>query len=166
MALHLYLKTERIPEQDPGLSQQKNHVSEPPEASSKCSEAATVLLIDLDQQVITYRGLRVELSSYPFKLLAALARTPGRVVNKAALYDVLYGNADAASEDDRPYERQLADHKRKVLAQLRKAVGNQKRGRVLSEEIDRLISVRRGVGYTLNLNQAEVSILKETAVLR
>ncbi len=166
MALHLYLKTERIPEQDPGLSQQKNHVSEPPEASSKCSEPATVLLIDLDQQVITYRGLRVELSSYPFKLLAALARTPGRVVNKAALYDVLYGNADAVSEDDRPYERQLADHKRKVLAQLRKAVGNQKRGEVLSEEIDRLISVRRGVGYTLNLNQAEVSILKETAVLR
>lgn len=120
-----------------------------------------MLLIDVDQQLIAYKGIRIALSSYPFKLLAALARTPGRVVNKTLLYEALYGRADAASEDDRPYERQLADHKRKILAQLRRR-WKIRNARISLEEIENLISVRRGVGYALNLKQAEVSIVKAT----
>jgi helicase len=166
-ALYLHLENERIPVEEPNLPQQRDpdRVSEPSQEYMNYSEASPTLLVDLDQQLITYKGIHVELSSYPFKLLAALARSPGRVVNKTTLYNALYGNVDAASEDDRPYERQLADHKRKILAQIRKAVSRQKRRMILSKEIENLIGVRRGVGYTLNLKQEEVSILRGTAVL-
>ncbi|MDC4227641.1 MAG: hypothetical protein MPW15_26290 [Candidatus Manganitrophus sp.] len=37
----------------------------------------------------------------------------------------------------------------KILAQIRKAVGNQKKRGILSEEIENLIAVRRGVGVYL-----------------
>jgi len=165
-ALSLHFETERASEKSVDFPRERALVSDPAAEYQNGSERSLVLSIDLDQQLITYRGIRIELSSYPFKLLAALARTPGRVVNKAALYDALYGSADAASEDDRPYERQLADHKRKILAQLRKAAGNQKCRLIPTQEIENLILVRRGVGYTLNLNQAEVSIVNEAALLR
>ncbi|WP_168061050.1 DEAD/DEAH box helicase [Candidatus Manganitrophus noduliformans] len=165
-ALFLQLHADKAQKQgeDQNFYRQRDHAREPSQEYPSRSEASPVLSIDLDQQLITYKDIRVELSSYPFKLLAALARTPGRVVNKVALYDALYGSAEKEDEDDRPYERQLADHKRKILAQIRKAVGNQKKRVILSEEIENLIAVRRGVGYTLNLNQREVSIHKETAL--
>lgn len=158
------LENDPIQQEIPDFRRQRDHAREPSPGYPRRSEASPVLSIDLDQQLITYKEIRVELSSYPFKLLAALARTPGRVVNKVTLYDALYGSAAKEDEDDRPYERQLADHKRKILAQIRKAVGNQKKRVILSEEIENLIAVRRGVGYTLNLNQTEVSIHKEAAL--
>jgi helicase len=166
MTFALHLEAEKIPEEEAPLLRQRNHLCEPSQGYSNRSEASLLLVIDLDQQLIIYKGIRVALSSYPFRLLAALARTPGRVVNKVTLYDAVYGSVDAASEDDRPYERQLADHKRKILAQIRKAVADQKHPGILFEEIERLISVRRGVGYTLNLNQSDVAMIKAAADLR
>lgn len=164
--LHLHLEKDPMPKEDHPHFRRENHVSEPPHGYPNRSEASPALLIDLDQQLIAYKGIRVEISSYPFKLLAALARTPGRVVNKVTLYNALYGSSDMASEDDRPYERQLADHKRKILAQIRKAASSQTHRGILSEEIEKLILARRGVGYLLNLDQAEVSIIKEAVILR
>lgn len=160
------LATEVYDDLHPENGQQENHVREPSQEYPNRSGVSPRLLIDWGQQLIIYKGIRVELSSCPFKLLAALARTPGQFVNKVTLYDALYGSADAASEDDRPYERQLADHKRKLLAQIRKAVRNQKGRLILSEEIENLIAVRRGVGYSLNLSQADVSTLTEKATRR
>ena len=158
--LHLDQEDNRIPGGDHRMDHRRTHAAEPPQAYAARSEPSPVLLIDVGQQLITYKGIRVALSSYPFKLLAALARTPGRVVNKVTLYDALYGSVEEMSEDDRPYERQLADHKRKILAQIRKATASQPDRAGAAEEIAKLISVRRGVGYMLNLNQMDVSIIR------
>lgn len=160
IALHDPWKADRIPVQDQAADPRPAHAGEAARAYVSGATLSPTLLIDLGQQLITYKGIRVELSAYPFKLLSALARAPGRVVSKGALYEVLYGSADEAPEDDRPYERQLADHKRKILAQIRKTIAEQKRRAVPPDEIETLISVRRGVGYTLNLNQMEVSIIE------
>ncbi|MGB3940759.1 MAG: hypothetical protein WBK96_04605 [Candidatus Manganitrophaceae bacterium] len=118
------------------------------------SVASVILVIDLSQQIIVYKGITVVLTPIPFKFLVVLGRTPGRVVKKEILYDAVYGSADARSDDDRPYERQLADHKRKVLTQIHNAVAGA--GETRSDEIKKLIGVRRGVGYTLSLHPAEV----------
>jgi len=160
LASHLGGKPDPIPRADRPLHPSAIEADEPRGKYGVPSKCAPILLVDLGQQMITYKGIRVELSAYPFKLLAALARSPGRVVNKGILYDVLYGKVDLSEEDDRPYERQLADHKRKVIAQIRKAATAQKPLPFTSKEIEALISARRGVGYTLNLNHVEVSIIE------
>jgi replicative superfamily II helicase len=163
-ALHRHFHQDRDrPSEERLLQVESGQVFETAEEYRSEPEPSPILLIDPDQQMITYRGIQVALSASPFRLLTALARTPGRVVNKVTLYDALYGSADGAGEDDRPYERQLADHKRKILAQIRKAAADPKRPVGFSQEIERLISVRRGVGYTLNLRPTDVSILKGIA---
>lgn len=156
-AVYGHFHPEGSPVSDSSLYPETAVVGEPPATDSERPESRPVLTIDLNQQLILYRGIRIEISCYPFRLLAALARSPGRVVNKNDLYDAIYGCADAKADDSRPYERQLADHKRKILAQIRKAAA----GRNASHEIEKLISVRRGLGYTLSLPPAEVFIIPE-----
>jgi len=117
-----------------------------------------ILSIDPGQQALSYRGIHADLSLFPFRFLLALARSPGKVVTKRDLYEAVYGSADGESEDDRPYERQLSDHKRKILTHIRKAVKRQKARGITAGEIKSLIAVRRGVGYALNLGSEEVSL--------
>ncbi|MGH7274183.1 MAG: helix-turn-helix domain-containing protein, partial [Nitrospiria bacterium] len=112
------------------------------------------------QQTVSYKGIPVVLSNYPFRLLAALARKPGRVILKAELYEAIYGCADVKPEDDRPYDQQLSDHKRKILVQIRKAIQHPQAKDIIHKDIPNLILVRYGVGYILNLKNEEVFVTK------
>lgn len=117
-----------------------------------------ILSVDPGQQALSYRGVHADLSLYPFRFLLTLARSSGKVVAKRDLYEAVYGSVDGEAEDNRPYERQLSDHKRKILTQIRKAVKRQRAKGVTAGEIKNLIVVRRGVGYALNLGSEEVSL--------
>jgi len=155
---HFHPEQKEIPYEQQHHQQESVHATEPQSAYPKPSADLPILAIDPGQQALSYRGIHADLSLYPFRLLAALARTPGKVVTKRDLYEAVYGSADGETEDDRPYERQLSDHKRKILTQIRKAVKRQKAKGVTAGEIKSLIVVRRGVGYMLNLEEEKVFV--------
>jgi DNA-binding winged helix-turn-helix (wHTH) protein len=156
---HLHPGQSEIPQRQEPSQLQGCIVGEAPVSyQATVSSDSPAMLIDLAQQAVSYKGIHVPLSFYPFRFLVALARTPGKVIPKTELYDAVYGNADGHTDDDRPYERQLSDHKRRILAQIRKAAGQQEDSGVTKEEIGKLIAVKRRVGYKLNLSTGEVSI--------
>lgn len=151
--LHFHPGKPGIPEEYPILRQEEHAVCEPPPS---CSGLFT-LLIHPAQQTLSYKGIPVELSLYPFRLLAALARTPGKVVSRGDLYDAIYGGADGGKKEG-PYERQLSYHKHKIQTEIRRAVKRQRAGGITAGGLRNLIITRRGVGYQLNLDQGEISI--------
>jgi hypothetical protein len=58
---------------------------------------------------------------------------------------------------NKPYERQISDHKRRCIAQIRKGVA----GKISIEtgELETLIFTRPKVGYMLNVGKENVFIL-------
>lgn len=80
------------------------------------------------------------------------------MVPKAELYEAIYGKTDGKADDDRPYERQLSDHKRKILAQVSKTVKQHKTRAIPVQEIKNLIVVKRRIGYRLNLDPDQIEI--------
>ena len=154
--LHLHPEQKAVLEKPlPPPDPQRHVVNEPP--AQNPATATPVLLIDPAQQTLSYKGFPVAVSFYPFKFLLALARRPGKVVTKQELYDTVYGSAEDKADDDRPYERQLADHKRRILEQIKKALKRHKaKGAV--RNIRTLIAVKRRVGYSLNLGRGDIAI--------
>lgn len=59
--------------------------------------------------------------------------------------------------NNKPYERQISDHKRKLIAQIRKGIA--RKLPVDIGELETLIFTRPKVGYMLNLGKENVSIL-------
>jgi hypothetical protein len=60
-------------------------------------------------------------------------------------------------ESNKPYERQISDHKRRCIAQIKKGAS----GKITIEtgELETLIFTRLKVGYMLNVGNEEVLIL-------
>jgi hypothetical protein len=60
---------------------------------------------------------------------------------------------------NKPYERQISDHKRKLIAEIRKGIA----GRVKSKagEMESLIATRHKMGYMLNFARENVLILRK-----
>jgi hypothetical protein len=58
---------------------------------------------------------------------------------------------------NKPYERQISDHKRKLIAQIRKGIASKLP--VAIGELETLIFARPKAGYMLNVNKESVFIL-------
>jgi len=111
-------------------------------------------VIDLRIREAYYRGHPLELPPRAFRLLALLASRSGRPVSKAEIYEHLWPESRSSAADERPYERQIADHKRKLMTRLR-ALARTAPG-LSQEEVERLILMKPRRGYLLNL-AAQVS---------
>jgi hypothetical protein len=70
------------------------------------------------------------------------AAGPGRIVSKEELYNRLWGGAGGDGADTGPYEHQLADHKRKILAQVGKAFETQHGEKPKADQLRNLITAK------------------------
>lgn len=91
------------------------------------------LLVDFDRHEVKYRNETVSLTSAEFKLLAVMAKNPGRVFTRLQLMDAAFG------ETYEGYDRTIDAHI-KNLRQKFNAIG--------SDEENPVVTVR-GVGYKL-----------------
>jgi hypothetical protein len=116
-----------------------------------------VILLDEKQNLFFYHGYQVQLAPTTFKLMALLAKKPGEVVTRNEIYSHLWPEFSSSDHTSNPYDRQISDHKRKILKQIIRAVEteiypNQAR-------LENLIGAKRKVGYMLYLTKQDVSKL-------
>ncbi len=130
------------------------------EATETYGKGSYTLIVDLGRHEVIYQGVQVTLPPMAFRLLSLLAEKPDRIVSKEELYNRLWGGAGGDSADPGPYEHQLADHKRKILAQIVKAFAGQHGKKPEPGQIKNLISAKHRVGYRLNLSASEVRVVK------
>ncbi|MCX5996307.1 MAG: response regulator transcription factor [Chloroflexi bacterium] len=105
---------------------------------SEGPKAATRLLtgdlqVDFDRHEVKYRDETVNLTSAEFKLLAVMARNPGRVFTRLQLMDSAFGEAYEG------YDRTIDAHIKNI---------RQKLNTIGGEEENPVVTVR-GVGYKL-----------------
>lgn len=117
------------------------------------AQAEPRLVVDARTRRVYYRGRVLDLPPRAFQLLVLLAGRPGQLVTKDEIYDHLWPESVGATVDERPYERQIADHKRKLISKLRTLPGLSK------QELEGLILTKAGKGYLLNLTAREILIL-------
>ncbi len=91
------------------------------------------LLVDFDRHEVKYRDETVNLTSAEFKLLAVMARNPGRVFTRLQLMDSAFG------ETYEGYDRTIDAHIKNI---------RQKLNTIGGEEENPVVTVR-GVGYKL-----------------
>lgn len=88
------------------------------------------LVIDPDRRLVTVRGKEVAVTYVEFEILAALARSPGRVLNRATLLEHVWGDSEYRDP------RTVDVHIRHLRAKLERT----------PKEPELLLTVR-GVGY-------------------
>jgi DNA-binding response OmpR family regulator len=153
--MHHYLHE---PAQD--SSQRIGLKTEPPNAAERVErygKGSYILIVDIGRHEVTYQGVQVTLPPMAFRLLSLLAEKPDRIVSKEELYGRLWGKAGA---DNGPYEHQLADHKRKILAQIGKAFEAKHGKKPEADQIRNLITAKSRVGYRLNLPASAVRLVR------
>ncbi|MFA5400024.1 MAG: response regulator transcription factor [Dehalococcoidia bacterium] len=91
------------------------------------------LLVDFERHEVKYRNEAVGLTAAEFKLLAVMARSPGRVFTRLQLMDSAFG------ETYEGYDRTIDAHIKNIRQKLAKIVG----------DADNLVVTVRGVGYKL-----------------
>ncbi|HBH86758.1 MAG TPA: hypothetical protein DDY17_04035 [Syntrophaceae bacterium] len=116
-----------------------------------------VIFIDDRQKLFFYRGLPVKLCPAYLNYLIILARRPKEIVTRQEIYDQLWPGEMNYEGTNKPYERQISDHKRKIIAQIRKGVAG--RAAIGVGELQTLIFTRPKVGYMLNVGKENVVIL-------
>jgi DNA-binding response OmpR family regulator len=102
-----------------------------PEQSAPAAIAAGELELDFEKRRVTVRGEAAQLTYVEFEVLAALARSPGRVLSRTALLEQVWG--DAAYRDPRTIDV----HIRHLREKLEREAGEPE-----------LILTVRGVGYS------------------
>lgn len=115
------------------------------------------MVIDERQRLLFFRGTPIALPGKAFDLLVLLARQPLEIVTRDQIYERLWPDFQGGKATVRPYERQITDHKHRILARIREAVS--KRADFCSRQLQNLILSRFGVGYLLNLPKEEVCLL-------
>jgi hypothetical protein len=60
---------------------------------------------------------------------------------------------------NKPYERQISDHKRKLIAEIRKGIAG--RVEIQEGEVESLIATRHKMGYMLNFARENVLVLRK-----
>jgi DNA-binding winged helix-turn-helix (wHTH) protein len=116
-----------------------------------------VIFIDDRQKLFFYRGLPVKLSPAYLNYLIILARRPKEIVTRQEIYDQLWPGEINYEGTNKPYERQISDHKRKIIAQIRKGIAG--KATLGVGELQTLIFTRPKVGYMLNVGKEDVVIL-------
>ena len=89
--------------------------------------------------------------------LLLLVKMPKEIITRQELYDRLWPGEMGYDGDNKPYERQISDHKRKHIAQIRKGIEG--KIAVAPCELETLIFTRAKVGYMLNVEKENVLIL-------
>ena len=64
---------------------------------------------------------------------------------------------------DKPYERQISDHKRRLIAEIRKGITG--RVEIAEGEMEALIATRHCMGYMLNFTREHVLILDKAELM-
>lgn len=76
--------------------------------------AAVLFMLDADRQRIAWRGQWLELSTFEFRILAAMMRRPGVVFSREQLLDEL--GAPAQDSGDRAIDTHIKNIRRKIAA--------------------------------------------------
>lgn len=122
-----------------------------------------VLLLDVRQALVFYRGVQVILPLMSFRLLELLAGNPKAVITRAQIYERLWLESEGNGDASRPYEQQITDHKRKLLDGIRKVIkgfpGIDPAG------LKNMIVTRPRIGYMLNLDREDVAVLQDKVPL-
>lgn len=117
------------------------------------------ILIDERQRLFFYRGVPVPLRPVSFCYMLLLAQNPREVVPRAEIYSRLWPGELDYDGANKPYEGQVSDHKRKLVAEIRKGIAGQV---VIREgEMEALIAMRSKTGYMLNCDRENVLILNK-----
>jgi DNA-binding winged helix-turn-helix (wHTH) protein len=115
------------------------------------------IFMDERQKLFFYRGISVALRPAYFGYLLLLAKRPKEIITRQELYDRLWPGEMSYDGNNKPYERQISDHKRKLIAQIRKGIAG--KIEIGIGELETLIFTRPKVGYMLNVNKESVFIL-------
>jgi helicase len=107
-----------------------------------------VIFMDEQQQLLFYRGIPIKLQPACFNYLLVLAEKPKHIVTRNEIYERLWPGNMNYDGSNKPYERQISDHKRRCIAQIKKGIA----GKIAVEagESETLIFTRPKVGYMLN----------------
>jgi DNA-binding response OmpR family regulator len=113
--------------------------------------------MDERQQLLFYRGIPIKLQPACFQYLLILAEKPKQVVARDEIYRRLWPGLMKYDGSNKPYERQISDHKRRCIAQIKKGIA----GKIAVEtgELETLIFTRPKVGYMLNVGKEATLIL-------
>jgi SAM-dependent methyltransferase len=122
-----------------------------------------VILIDEGQKLFFYRGISILLRPASFSYVLILAQTPGQFVMRERIYRHLWPGEMNYEGSNQPYERQITDHKRRLIAEIRKGITG--RVEIREGEMEALIATRHRMGYMLNFSREHVLILGKTDLL-
>lgn len=117
------------------------------------------ILIDERQKLFFYRGVPVMLRPVSFSYLLLLAQTPMEFVMREEIYNHLWPGEMDYEGTNKPYEGQISDHKRKLVAEIRKGIAG--RVEIQEGEVESLIATRHKMGYMLNFARENVLILRK-----
>lgn len=98
-----------------------------------------------------------------FSYVLILARTPGQFVMRERIYRHLWPGEMNYEGSNQPYERQITDHKRRLIAEIRKGITG--RVEIQEGEMEALIATRHRMGYMLNFSREHVLILGRKELL-
>jgi len=116
-----------------------------------------VIFMDEGQQLFFYRGCPIKLQPACFQYLLILAEKPKQIVARNEIYRRLWPGPMNYDGSNKPYDRQISDHKRRCIAQIKKGMAG--KIHVAPGELETLIFTRPKVGYMLNVGKENVSIL-------
>ncbi len=115
------------------------------------------IFMDERQQLFFYRGVPIKLQPASFQYLLILAEKPKQIAARDEIYRRLWPGTMNYDGSNKPYERQISDHKRRCIAQIKKGIAD----KIVVEpgELETLIFTRPKVGYMLNVGKEDVLIL-------
>jgi DNA-binding winged helix-turn-helix (wHTH) protein len=117
------------------------------------------ILIDERQKLFFYRSVPVMLRPISFSYLLLLAQTPSEFVMRDVIYNRLWPGEMDYEGSNKPYERQISDHKRKLIAEIKKGIAD--RVEIREREMETLIATRHKMGYMLNFARENVLVLRK-----
>ena len=117
------------------------------------------ILIEERQKLFFYRGVPVMLRPVSFSYLLLLAQTPREFVMREEIYNHLWPGEMDYEGTNKPYEGQISDHKRKLIAEIRRGIAD--RLEIGVGEMETLIATRHKMGYMLNFARENVLILRK-----
>lgn len=94
-----------------------------------------------------------------FSYLLLLAQTPREFVMREVIYNRLWPGEMDYEGSNKPYERQISDHKRKLVAEIKRGIGG--RMEIGAGEMETLIATRHKMGYMLNFARENILVLRK-----
>ncbi len=117
------------------------------------------IVIDERQKLFFYRGVPVPLRPVSFSYMLLLAQSPREVVPREEIYSRLWPGELDYEGTNKPYEGQVSDHKRKLIAEIKRGIAG--RMEIREREMEGLITTRPKTGYMLNCDRGNVLIFRK-----